>query len=53
MYVEADMSLQFAITLAAIPSNPTFKTTSEPESSKSYENKLNAIISFGLRVEPF
>ena len=50
------LALQYAIRLAANPSNPTFKVTFPPHISEGirqlYENKPRAIKSFGLRVEP-
>ena len=66
LYVEAEepslylrrekLALQYAIRLAANPSNPTFKVTFPPHISQDirqlYENKPRAIKSFGLRVEP-
>ena len=66
LYVEAEepslylrrekLALQYAIRLAANPSNPTFKVTFPPHISgdirELYENKPRAIKSFGLRVEP-
>ena len=66
LYVEAEepslylrrekLALQYAIRLAANPLNPTFKVTFPPHISEDtrqhYENKPNAIKSFGLRIEP-
>ena len=66
LYVEAEESslylrrekfaLQYAIRLAAYPSNPTFKVTFPPHISQDiidlYDNKPNAIRSFGLRIAP-
>ena len=50
------LALQYAIRLAAIPSNSTFKVTFPPHISQDiidlYENKPNAIRSFGLRIAP-
>ena len=50
------LALQYAIRLAANPLNPTFKVTFPPHVSEDtrqhYENKPNAINSFGLRIEP-
>ena len=50
------LALQYAIRLAANPSNPTFKVIFPPHISEHirqfYENKPRAIKSFGLRVEP-
>ena len=48
------LALQYAIRLAANPSNPTFKVTFAPHISQDlidlYDNKPNAIRSFGLRI---
>ena len=66
LYVEAEelslylrrekLALQYAIRLAANPSNPTFKVTFPPHISQDiidlYDNKPNAIRSFGLRIAP-
>ncbi|MES9951106.1 MAG: reverse transcriptase domain-containing protein [Candidatus Thiodiazotropha sp.] len=62
LYVEADepslalrrdkLSLQYAIRLAANPSNPASKVTFPPQFSELYENKPKAIKSFGLRIAP-
>ena len=66
LYVEAEepslylrretLALQYAIRLAANPSNPTFKVTFPPHISQDiidlYDNKQNAIRSFGLRIAP-
>lgn len=66
LYVEAEepsvylrrekLALQYAIRLAANPSNPTFKETFPPHISEDiiqlYENKPSAIKSFGLRIAP-
>ena len=66
LYVEAEepslylrrekLVLQYAIRLAANPSNPTFKATFPPHISQDiidlYDNKPNAIRSFGLRIAP-
>ena len=63
LYVEAEepslylrrekLALQYAIRLAANPSNPTFKVTFAPHISQDlidlYDNKPNAIRSFGFR----
>ena len=50
------LALQYAIRLAANPSNSTFKMTFPPHISEDirqlYKNKPRAIKSFGLRVEP-
>ena len=50
------LALQYAIRLAANPSNPTFKVTFPPHISQDiidlYDNKPNAIRSFGLRIAP-
>ena len=67
LYVEAEepslyfhrekLALQYAIRLAANPSNPTFKVTFPPHISQDiidlYDNKPNAIRSFGLRFASF
>ena len=66
LYVEAEepslylrrekLALQYAIRLAANPSNPTFKVTYAPHISQDlvdlYDNKPTAIRSFGLRIAP-
>ena len=66
LYVEAEepslylrrekLTLQYAIRLAANPSNPAHKVTFPPyisdELLQLYESKPNAIRSFGLRVAP-
>ena len=62
LYVEADepslylrrekLSLQYAIKLAANPSNPAFRVTFSPQFSELYELKPRAIKPFGLRVSP-
>ena len=66
LYVEAEepslyirrekLALQYAIRLAVNPSNPTFKVTFAPHISRDiidlYDNKPNAIRSFGLRIAP-
>ena len=66
LYVEADepslyfgrekLALQYAIRLAANPSNPaykiTFPTTYFGRHCKPIQNKLNVIKSFGLRIQP-
>ena len=66
LYVEAEepslylrrenLSLQYAIRLAAIQSNPFYKITFPPHISEDivnlYENKPNFIKSFGLRIQP-
>ena len=46
------LSLQYAIRLAANPSNPAFEVTFPPQFQEYYERKPNAIKSFGLRVAP-
>ena len=45
-------SLQYAIRLAANPSNPAFEVTFPPQFPEYYERKPNAIKSFGLRIAP-
>ena len=66
LYVEADepslflrrekLALQYAIRLAANPSNPAYKITFPPHISEDivnlYENKPNVIKLFGLRIQP-
>ena len=66
LYVEAEepslylhrekLALQYAIRLAANPTNPIFKVTFPPYISQDiidlYDNKPNAIRSFGLRIAP-
>ena len=62
LYVEADepslwlcrekLSLQYAIRLAANPSNPAFEVVFPPQLSERYERKPTAIKSFGLRIPP-
>ena len=46
------LSLQYAIRLAANPSNHAFEVTFPPQFQEYYERKSNAIKSFGLRVAP-
>ena len=46
------LSLQYAIRLAANPSNPAFEVTFPPQFQEYYEKKPNAIKSFGLRIAP-
>ena len=60
LYVEADepslwlrrekLSFQYAIRLAANPSNPAFEVTFPPQFQEYYERKPNAIKSFGLCI---
>ena len=54
--VEADepslWSLQYAIRLAANPSNPAFEITFPPQFQEYYERKPYAIKFFGLRIAP-
>ena len=45
-------SLQYAIRLAANPSNPAHEVTFPPNYVDLYEQKLKAIKSFGIRVSP-
>ena len=62
LYVEADepsiwlrrekLSRQYAIRLAANPSNPAFEVTFPPKFQEYYGRKPNAIKSFGLRIAP-
>ena len=46
------LSLQYAIRLAANPSNLAFEVTFPPQFQEYYERKPNAIKSFGLRIAP-
>ena len=46
------LSLQYAIRLAANPSNPAFEVTFPPQFQEYYERKPNAIKSFGLHIAP-
>ena len=46
------LSLQYAIRLAANPSNPAFEVTFPPQFQEYYERKPNANKSFSLRVLP-
>ena len=46
------LSLQYAIRLAANPSNPAFEVTFPPQFQDYYERKPSAIKSFGLRITP-
>ena len=66
LYVEAEepsfylriekLALQYAIRLAANPSNPTFQVTFSPHISQEilelYKNKPNAIKPFEIRIKP-
>ena len=62
LYVEADepslysrrekLSLQYAIRLAANPSNPAHEVTFPPNYVELYEQKPKAIKSFGIRISP-
>ena len=62
LYVEADesslysrrekLSLQYAIRLAANPSNPAHEVTNPPNYFNLYEQKPKAIKSFGIRISP-
>ena len=62
LYVEADepslysrrekLSLQYAIRLAANPSNPAHEVTFPPNYVDLYEQKPKAIKSFGIRISP-
>ena len=62
LYVEADepslysrrekLSLQYAIRLAANPSNPAHEVTFPPNYVNLYEQKHKAIKSFGIRISP-
>ena len=62
LYVDADepslysrrekLSLQYAIRLAANPSNPAHEVTFPPNPVDLYEQKPKAIKSFGIRISP-
>ena len=62
LYLEADepslysrrekLSLQYAIRLAANPSNPAHEVTFPPNYVNLYEQKPKAIKSFGIRISP-
>ena len=62
LYVDADepslysrrekLSLQYAIRLAANPSNPAHEVTLPPNYIDLYEQKPKAIKSFGIRISP-
>ena len=47
-----ELSLQYAIRLAANPSNPAFEVAFPPQFQEYYERKPNAIKSLGLRIAP-
>ena len=46
------LSLQYAISLTAIPSNPGHEITFQPNYVYLYEQKPKAIKSFGIRISP-
>ena len=46
------LSLQYAIRLAANPSNPAHEVTFPPNYVNLYEQKSKAIKSFGIRISP-
>ena len=46
------LSLQYAVRLAANPSNPAFEVTFPPQFQDYYERKPNAIKYFGLHIAP-
>ena len=46
------LSLQYAIRLAANPSNPAHEVTFPPNYVDLYEQKPKAIKSFGIRISP-
>ena len=46
------LSLQYAIRLAANPSNPAHEVTVPPNYVNLYEQKPKAIKSFGIRISP-
>ena len=56
IYDERNFALQYAVRLAANPSNPTYKVTFPTHISneivQSYENTPKAIKSIGLRISP-
>ena len=62
LYVEADepslysrrekLSLEYAIRLAANPSNPVHEVTVPPNCVNLYEQKPKAIKSYGIRISP-
>ena len=49
---EEKLSLQYAIRLAANPSNPAREVTFPPNYVDLYEQKPKAIKSFGIRISP-
>ena len=49
---ERNLSLQYAIRLAANPSNPAHEVTFPPNYVDLYEQKPKAIKSFGIRISP-
>lgn len=61
LYVEANepslynrreqLSLQYAIKLKSNPQNPTYQDTFHPKFTTSFENKPNAIPTFGIRIQ--
>ena len=46
------LSLQYAIRLAAYPSNPAHEVTFPPTNVDLYEQKPKAIKPFGIRISP-
>ena len=50
MATQKKPSLQYAIRLAAIPSNPAFEVTFPAQFQEYYERKPNVIKSFGLCI---
>ena len=44
------LSMQYALKLKFNPSNPTYGTVFEPQYKTLFENKLNMIPSFGIRI---
>ena len=46
------LSLQYAIRLAANPSNPAHEVTFPPKYVNLYEQKPKAIKSYGIRISP-
>ena len=51
-FIKREHVVQYAIRLAANPSNPAFEVTFPPQFQEYYERKPNAIKSFGLHIAP-
>ena len=49
---EKKLSLQYAARFAANPSNPAFEATFQSQFPEFYENKPDAIKTFGIRIAP-